>query len=79
MDDTSKLYAVIMAGGRGERFWPAGRYSRPKQLLPLLSERSMIEETVQRLFPLIAPDFGANSSGGRLLTLRHVPQTHGFE
>lgn len=56
MDDTSKLYAVIMAGGRGERFWPAGRYSRPKQLLPLLSERSMIEETVQRLFPLIAPE-----------------------
>lgn len=45
-----------MAGGRGERFWPASRYSRPKQLLPLLSERSMIEETVQRLFPLIAPE-----------------------
>lgn len=56
MDDISKLYAVIMAGGRGERFWPASRYSRPKQLLPLLSERSMIEETVQRLFPLIAPE-----------------------
>jgi len=54
--DVSKFYAVIMAGGRGERFWPAGRSNRPKQLLPLLSNRTMIEDTVQRLFPLIAPD-----------------------
>ena len=50
------LYAVIMAGGRGERFWPAGRIDRPKQLLPLLSEHSMIEETVQRLFPMVSPE-----------------------
>lgn len=50
------LYAVIMAGGRGERFWPMGRRQRPKQLLPLLGESTMIEETVQRLFPLIAPE-----------------------
>ncbi len=54
--DKSKLYAVIMAGGRGERFWPAGRQARPKQLLPLLGDKTMIEETVQRLFPLIAPE-----------------------
>lgn len=45
-----------MAGGRGERFWPAGRAARPKQLLPLTGEKTMIEETVQRLFPLIRPD-----------------------
>ena len=51
-----KFYAVVMAGGRGERFWPAGRRCRPKQLLPLLSEKTMIEETVQRLFPLLAPE-----------------------
>lgn len=50
------LYAIIMAGGRGERFWPAGRAVRPKQLLPLTSENTMIEETVQRLFPLIPPE-----------------------
>ncbi len=50
------LYAVIMAGGRGERFWPAGRKNKPKQLLPLIGEHTMIEETVQRLFPLIAPE-----------------------
>lgn len=54
--DSSHLYAVIMAGGRGERFWPAGRQTKPKQLLPLLGEQSMIEETVQRLFPLLAPE-----------------------
>ena len=47
------LYAVIMAGGRGERFWPAGRKDNPKQLLPLLGEKTMLEETVLRLFPLI--------------------------
>ena len=48
----NESYAVIMAGGRGERFWPLGRRSRPKQFLPLLSERSMLETTVLRLFPL---------------------------
>lgn len=50
------IYAVIMAGGRGERFWPAGRFSRPKQLLSLVSEKTMLEETVLRLFPLVEPD-----------------------
>lgn len=54
--DLTKLYAVIMAGGKGKRFWPAGRADRPKQLLPLLGDKTMIEETVQRLFPLIAPE-----------------------
>ncbi len=54
--DTSKLYAVVMAGGRGERFWPAGRVNRPKQLLPLFGDQTMLEETVLRLFPLIAPE-----------------------
>ena len=50
------LYAVVMAGGRGERFWPLGRRQRPKQLLPLSGESTMIEETLQRLFPLIATE-----------------------
>ncbi|MBO4491346.1 MAG: mannose-1-phosphate guanylyltransferase [Lentisphaeria bacterium] len=50
------LYAVVMAGGKGERFWPAGRASRPKQLLSLTGGKTMIEETVFRLFPLIPPE-----------------------
>lgn len=45
--------AVIMAGGAGERFWPASRGGRPKQLLRLLSDRTMIEEAVERIAPLI--------------------------
>lgn len=43
------IYGVILAGGRGERFWPLSRHEHPKQLLKLTSERTMIDETVRRL------------------------------
>lgn len=49
-------YGVILAGGRGARFWPLSRRKRPKQLLPFLSERSLLQETVARLRPLIPPE-----------------------
>ena len=42
-------FAVIMAGGRGERFWPECRIKRPKQLLNLFGEMTLIEQTVLRL------------------------------
>jgi mannose-1-phosphate guanylyltransferase len=42
-------YACIMAGGSGERFWPLSRVATPKHLVPLLSERTMLEETVRRV------------------------------
>ena len=45
----SNLYVLILAGGSGERFWPYSRRSRPKQLLKLFSERTMLEETIARL------------------------------
>ena len=50
----SKLafYPVILAGGRGTRFWPLSRKRMAKQLLPLNSDKSMIRETVERLLPL---------------------------
>lgn len=52
-----KQYAVVMAGGRGERFWPAGRVATPKQLLSFGgADKTMIEESVQRLYPLFAPE-----------------------
>ena len=52
-----KQYAVVMAGGRGERFWPAGRLATPKQLLSFGgSGKTMIEETVQRLFPYFSAE-----------------------
>jgi mannose-1-phosphate guanylyltransferase len=43
------LYATIMAGGSGTRFWPASRRQRPKQLLNLVGEHSMLQATVARL------------------------------
>lgn len=48
-----EAYAIIMAGGKGERFWPQSRTSRPKQLLRLIGNLTLIEQTVERLSPLI--------------------------
>ena len=47
------IYAVIMAGGAGTRFWPASRRERPKQFLPVSGARPMIAETFQRLEGLV--------------------------
>lgn len=47
-----EFFAVILSGGVGSRFWPVSREKTPKQFLPIISEKSMIEETVQRLTPL---------------------------
>lgn len=52
----STTYALILAGGVGSRLWPRSRADRPKQLMPLLSERSMLQETVARLEPMLAPE-----------------------
>lgn len=46
-------YAVIMAGGKGERFWPQSRLRRPKQLLPIVGDVPMLTQTVERLPPLV--------------------------
>lgn len=50
-----KTYAVIMAGGVGSRFWPMSRKKFPKQFLKLFGERSMIQQTVDRIRPVV-PD-----------------------
>lgn len=50
------MLAVIMAGGVGERFWPSSRRQRPKQLLDLTGDGSMIRLTLARLEGLAAPD-----------------------
>lgn len=43
------MYAVIMAGGRGTRFWPYSRQNRPKQLLKIIGQETMLQMTVDRL------------------------------
>ena len=48
-----ELYAVIMAGGQGTRFWPRSRRKMPKQLLNIVGETTMLEQTVARISPLI--------------------------
>ena len=52
----SKLYAVILAGGRGERFWPLGRASRPKQFVDLFGGKPLIALAVERLRGLVPPE-----------------------
>jgi mannose-1-phosphate guanylyltransferase len=49
-------HAVILAGGRGTRFWPRSRTRTPKQLLNIIGNDTMLEQTVARLKPLIAPE-----------------------
>jgi mannose-1-phosphate guanylyltransferase len=49
------VYAVIMAGGGGTRLWPLSRRDRPKPFLPLVDGGSLLQATVERLHPLIAP------------------------
>lgn len=53
MSRPPRVCAVIMAGGSGTRFWPLSRKSRPKQFLPIAGRKTMIEETVARLRPLL--------------------------
>lgn len=50
------LYAVIMAGGIGSRLWPRSRSASPKQFLDLVGSRTMLQETVDRIEPLIPLD-----------------------
>jgi mannose-1-phosphate guanylyltransferase len=49
-------WAVILAGGVGSRFWPLSTPTRPKQLLPLVNEESLLANTVARLAPIIPPE-----------------------
>jgi mannose-1-phosphate guanylyltransferase len=44
-----ELYALVMAGGGGTRFWPRSRQSHPKQFLRFRGERTLLQETVERL------------------------------
>ena len=49
-------HVVIMAGGRGERFWPLSTKTSPKPFLPLFGRKTMIQETVERIGRIIPPE-----------------------
>jgi mannose-1-phosphate guanylyltransferase len=49
-------YGLILAGGRGTRFWPRSRRKHSKQVLSVLGERTLIQQTVDRLKPVLAPE-----------------------
>lgn len=74
-------HAVILAGGVGERFWPASTPERPKQLLPLISDRTMVRETADRLEGLVPPErwlvlTGAAISDQVAAELPEMPRAH---
>src|SRR6267154_6152762 len=50
---TTDRFVIIMAGGKGERFWPVSRDKTPKQLLSLLGNRSFLQQAVERVTPVV--------------------------
>lgn len=66
MTGTEHVWAVILAGGVGSRFWPVSTPRRPKQLLPLASEQPLVRDTVDRIAPLVPPERLRILTGERL-------------
>lgn len=50
------LHALIMAGGGGTRFWPRSRQKKPKQFLSLVGERTLLQQTLERIESIVAPE-----------------------
>src|SRR5208282_2470450 len=75
------FYPVILAGGRGTRFWPLSRKKHAKQLLALDGKRSMLQQTVARLQSLAPPSrfwviTNADLREGILKQLPRIPGAH---
>ncbi len=70
------VYAVIMAGGRGERFWPLSTEERPKPFVPLIGPRTLLQDTVARLRPLVPVEQILIALGANHLDIasRQVPE-----
>jgi mannose-1-phosphate guanylyltransferase len=73
------MYAVIMAGGKGTRFWPKSREKMPKHLLDIVSPMTIIQETVERIAPLIPEEnilivTGENQSDELMRQVPRIPQ-----
>jgi mannose-1-phosphate guanylyltransferase len=72
------FYPIILAGGRGTRFWPLSRKRRAKQLLALDGKQTMIQQTVARLAPMAAPSrfWIITNDDLRPAILRQLPKLH---
>jgi mannose-1-phosphate guanylyltransferase len=70
------LFALIMAGGEGKRFWPLSRKDKPKQFLSLIGRKSLLRQTVERILPLIPFQNIFVVTLGRYVeeTRRHLPE-----
>ncbi|KAB2833480.1 MAG: mannose-1-phosphate guanylyltransferase, partial [Candidatus Dadabacteria bacterium] len=70
------MYALIMAGGEGKRFWPLSSREKPKQFLSLTGDRSLIRQTVDRVLPLIPIEniFIVTVARYAEETLTHIPE-----
>ena len=78
MKTNPHFYPVILAGGRGTRFWPLSRKRRAKQLLALDGKHTMIQQTVARLAPMAAPSrfWIITNDDLRPAILRQLPKLH---
>ena len=78
MKTNPHFYPVILAGGRGTRFWPLSRKRRAKQLLALDGKQTMIQQTVARLAPMAAPRrfWIITNDDLRPTILRQLPKLH---
>src|SRR5271170_4546066 len=73
--------AVLLAGGRGTRFWPRSRTRTPKQLLNIVGAQTMLRETIARLSPLFPPRkvwvvTNREQSSAVKREMRDVPPSH---
>ncbi len=73
------MYAVIMAGGKGTRFWPRSRERKPKHLLDIIGDRTIVQETVDRIRPIIPSEnilivTGKSHADELMRQLPEVPQ-----
>lgn len=72
------MHAVIMAGGKGARFWPRSREKKPKHLLDIISDKTIIQETVDRIKSLVSPEnilvvTGRKHAGTLIKQLPEIP------
>ena len=76
MKRSMNRYAVILAGGKGERLWPKSRTATPKHLQVIIGERTMIQQTVERLDGLVPPErtYVVTAEAQRTQVLEQLPQ-----